>query len=202
MAYSLPVGEALQQSDILANVRTFELSGFNGNVPMGIVHDFGYAVVVTQACDLEQDFKARFPPSSGSTVSQDKLLFSIMLCGAYRADAVKAGLHRQGAVKISSKIWSVIERNGEPRYQYLGHVPMLGESLIADFKDYFFVSCDYLYDQIRARPRHTRRVASMEAPYREQVLQRFTNYIGRVGLPHDFGRLPTAFPTAWGDPIL
>jgi hypothetical protein len=183
MPYSFAGGRCLRQADILADVRAFELQRFEGDVPVGRVRRYEFAIVVSQDCDLEQDFSARFPGAQGVR-TPDKLLFSIMLCGVYPEAAIKAGRHRDGAVHLSREEWKLVGQNKQPRYQYLGFVPQAARTLVADFKDYFFVPCEYLYNAIDQQ--QTRRISSMREPWHDHVLQRFAFYIMRVGLPKDF----------------
>ncbi|HEV8201520.1 MAG TPA: hypothetical protein VGS03_16010 [Candidatus Polarisedimenticolia bacterium] len=167
----------------MGNVRAFELSRFEEDVPVGTVVPYETAIVVSQDCDLEQDHVARFP-AEGVVTNQDKLLFGIALCGTYDEALVKAGAHREGAAQLASKEWKPVVKNMMPRFQYLGFIPQIGKTLVADFKDLFFVPADYLYRSIADGD--VQRLASLREPYREHVLQRFVNYVGRVGLPKDF----------------
>ncbi|MFH0899103.1 MAG: hypothetical protein V2A73_00595 [Pseudomonadota bacterium] len=185
MAYLAPSGRALRQGDLLGGVRVFLPTTFGiDDQPTGMVREFSYSVIVTQDCDLEQDFKARFSES----VSPDKLLFGVLLCGVYEEDKVRTGTHRPEAQKFSSREFKSVEQNQDPRYEYLGFVPNVGKKLVADFKDFFMTSCDFLYSEVDGNT--VIRLAEMETPYREHVQQRFAWYLMRVGLPVDFHRLP------------
>jgi len=184
--------ERLQQADLLSGVRAFQLDSFDGEQPVGRVHHYDHAVVMSQDCDLEQDFDAR-SSVGGAGNTADKLLFSVILCGAYTATSLKAGRHREGAAAFGSKEWKPIVQNKQPRYQYLGHVPGISEPLVVDFKDYFFVPGEFIYGEMR----HGRatRISNVREPWRDQILQRFGFYLIRVGLPREFGELlPSAQP--------
>ena len=188
MAYRPPTGLAFKQGDILAGVRTFSLVSLDDeDRPTGELRRFSHSVIVTQDCDLEQDYSARFPDGERE-VSPDKQLFGVTLCGAYPKDTLKAGKHRDQAKQFGSKEWKPVAQNKEPRYQYLGNIPGLGEPLVADFKDYFMVPCSFLYDELWAQ--RVLRLVEMESPYKEHLLQRFAWYLMRVGLPTDFADLP------------
>jgi hypothetical protein len=184
MAYQIPEGRGLRQGDILAGVRTFTVRSMSeDDIPTGSVITYGHAVVVTQDCDLEQDFRARFAEGD-QEVPADKLLYGILLCGVYHEDICKAGKHRDKATALGSKEWRTVQQNQSPRYQFLGHVPQLGGRYVADFKDFFMVPCDFLYEEIRSE--RAKRATEMVSPYREHLLQRFAWYLMRVGLPRDF----------------
>lgn len=188
MAFRIPEGRALRQGDLISNARAFEIRSMDGDKPAGIVRTYGLSVIVTQDCDLEQDYKARFP-TSGTDTNPDKLLFGILLCGVHEEATLKAGMHRPNAQKFGSKEWRPVEQNQSPRYQYFGWVPPLGKQLVADFKDSFMVPCDFLYAELDAHS--AQRAVQMDSPYKEHLLQRFAWYLMRVGLPIDFHMLPS-----------
>ncbi len=189
MAYLPPLGRALRQGDLLSNVRAFALQGFDAKgVPSGVIRTYTTCVVVTQDCDLEQDYGARFP-GDGEAVAEDKLLFGILLCGVYEEQQVRAGTHRGAAKHFSSKEWKPVIKNQDPRYQYLGHVEVANSCFVADFKDYFMVPSDFLYGQLDSDD--VGRVAEMDSPWKEHLLQRFAWYLMRVGLPLNFDELKT-----------
>ena len=155
----------------------------DGN-PEGTLRTYNYAVVLSQDCDLEQDYNAR---QESDQENLDKHLFGILLCGVYEEDEVRAGIYRNGAARLGSKEWKFVQQNTSPRYQYLGYVPGPDCKLVVDFKDYFFVPVTYLYEQINRGA--TRRIASMDSPWKDHLLQRFGFYMIRVGLPMDFGAI-------------
>jgi hypothetical protein len=181
MGYQAPQGRAIRQGDLLSNVRSFQLTHFDGATPHGVARTYTHAVVVTQDCDLEQDYGARF---GDQQVSDDKKLFGVLLCGAYEEAAIKAGTHRAGAKKFGRQEWKPVTQNKEPRYQYLGFVRDTDAVLVADFKDYFMVPCDYLYGLLDEGT--SARVAELGSPWRDHLLQRFAGYLMRIGLPTDF----------------
>src|SRR3989442_2935496 len=177
MAYSEPVGETLRQGDILAGVRAFYLDSVAEGTARGELRTFSFSVIVTQDCDLEQDYAARYPVEQPSA-TPDKLLFGILLCGVYHDALVRAGRHRPAAQQFARKEWGFLEANRDPRFQHLGPVCAVGRPLVADFKDSFMVQSNYLYDEIRLGT--VRRVTAMDSPYKEHLLQRFASYMMRV----------------------
>lgn len=189
MAYATPSGIALRQGDVVASIRTFALADLTNPLqPQGKIREYGFTLVVTQDCDLDQDYKARFQTDQGVTVSPDKLLFGVLACGAYPEDTLKAGTHRAQAKRFSREEWKAVKQNRDPRYQFLGYVPTADAVLVADFKDFFMVPCDFLYRELQSQA--IRRIAEMDTPYREHTMQRFCWYMMRVGLPTDFEYLP------------
>lgn len=182
MPYRDPQGHVLRQSDILRDISTFVVKEIQDDVPHGELLKREYSIVLTQDCDLEQDYKARFDEN----VTEDKVLFGVLLCGAYPENLIKAGTHRTGAQVYGNKEWKPLTRGGEPRYQYLGYVPQAECVLVADFKDFFVVPGDYLYSSLTDTDNPARRLAEIDTPYREHIMQRFAWYVMRIGLPTQF----------------
>lgn len=181
----------MQQGDILGPLQAFELTTLTDGVPSGTLRQYNYAVVLSQDCDLEQDYNSR----QETQENLDKHLFGVLLCGAYEADEVRGGQYRPGATQLGGKEWKAVHQNTSPRYQYLGYVPGPNCILVADFKDYFFVPVTYLYEQINQG--QIVRMVSMDSPWRDHLLQRFGFYMIRIGLPKDFNALgPPPSPQA------
>ena len=175
----------LQQGDILGPLQAFELTALGSDqVPRGTVRQYNHAVILSQDCDLEQDYHAR----QGGQTKTDKQLFGALLCGAYEEDEVKGGTHRPEAMHFSRNEWKSVRQNMSPRYQHLGYVPGPDCSLVVDFKDYFFLPVSYLYEEIKQTKINRR--ASMESPWRDHLLQRFGFYITRIALSINFQDLP------------
>lgn len=140
-----------------------------------------YFVVLTQDCDLEQDYKSRTFPRK----TQDAYLQSILVCPAYQAQKLRNGNHLEDLdLKMqyqNSDKWSDIKDDKNPRYQYLPevqnenyHVP----ELTIDFKHYYCIPHDLIYEDFQ---KHY--LASINELFRESLSQRFAQYISRIGLP-------------------
>ncbi len=136
-----------------------------------------YLVVLSQDCDLRWDFSERTLKKN-----QDKYLPTVLICPAYKIEEFAQGEHVKGwsMRKIDSGIIEKIKKNDElKRYHYLqGDDNLLIPDLILDFKHFFTISRDFLYSK-----KKTNYVASMSELFREELLQRFSNYISRIGLP-------------------
>lgn len=75
--------------------------------------------------------------------------------------------------------WKKICQNETPRYHYLNrYEPFEIPDLVLDFKRYYTVSREYLYDIYNEVY-----LASLGGLYREDLSQRFANYLSRIGLP-------------------
>lgn len=139
-----------------------------------------YALVLTQDCDLEQDFRAR----EKRPVS-DKLLPSILFCEVATAEELF------GRVKpLGSKAWERIRINKDERYHFLQKVEPVDDvrgqglpELGVDFKRYFTIAPEEVY--WRVQQRHCRRRCVLQSPYLEHLSSRFAYFLSRVALPED-----------------
>lgn len=139
-----------------------------------------YALILSQDCDLEQDYRVRFPLAPNS----DKLVPSILFCEASDAESVLS------ADGMNSKISKRIAQNNDDRYQFLQKaIPasrMLADwapELVLDFKRYFTVPTDVVYRQVELEI--AQRLCVLQNPYLEHLSHRFASYLSRVALPHD-----------------
>lgn len=137
-----------------------------------------YGVVVNQECDLEHDFTCRSNPTPKD---YDKYLPNILILPAYLPDSFKRGEHRDNLV---GNIWSTdqmkrIKQNNELRFHFLDteakyQIP----ELIIDFKHVHTVNSDVIYSLINKIY-----LASISEIFRENLSQRYCNYLSRIGLP-------------------
>jgi len=141
-----------------------------------IVHPF--CVVISQDCDLEQDIVKREAGNPGS-------LPNVLMCMAIQIVDFK------NEVPQGSDIWKRVRANSDERFHCIEAVPPNLDAqgkgvteLGMDFKRYFTVETDDLYEQLKAGGALRR--AKLITPYAEQVSLRFANYLSRIGLPEDF----------------
>ncbi len=140
-----------------------------------IVHP--YAIVLTQDCDLEQDYRRRKEHEASN-------LPSILLAMCEEFSAFKATL------PSGSEFLKRVKNNKDERYHCLEDVPVnldaAGAGLPAlgiDFKRCFTLPTGDLYEQIHASAfsRHAR----LSTPYAEHLNSRFGFFISRIALPLD-----------------
>lgn len=141
----------------------------------------GYCTVLTQDCDLEQDFNNR---SDLQLPNDDKYLQSILVCPAYIGQLFRAGDHLKDVnlrmQSFTNDPWRKLTSNNLYRYHYLSALPELGiPDLVLDFKHYFTVPRDTLY-LARANKSY---VGTISELFREDLSQRFAAYLSRIGLP-------------------
>ena len=180
MAYEESKEDRIKQGDILENVEHFVFSQQEKSLLKFV---YPYTIVITQDCDLEQDYKAR-----NVTLLQDKFLDSTLLIPAFLSQDFKMGTHlsmidlkRQDWTTFSSKSdkWSNITGNENKRFHCLKQDDALGiPELIIDFKFFFTLPHSQLSSVYSKSYK-----ASIKALYREDLSSRFSHYLSRIGLP-------------------
>lgn len=169
----------LCQGDILRNVVHIESVAHQGDYIEVTKTTFPRAIVLTQDCDLEQDFKKRIlhPPKP--------TLVSVLVAPLYVAEHVFVGEHLalldmpMPKIEKASSPGKMLMQNETPRYYYLAFSKASRlPPLIIDFKHYFSVSVDYLRT---LKPENFE--CRVNELFRESISLRFANYLSRIGLP-------------------
>lgn len=172
----------LCQGDIL---RDIEISNFQGVTTLSLP----YAVVLSQDCDLKQDYDCRFKTEKTEKDDEDKILTSILVCPAFPAVSLREGIHLEGyklkRQKINSDDYKKIKSNQNKRYHYLAeNMDLQVPELILDFKLYYAFPSEVLYKN------HGKTyLATINNLLREDLSQRFAYYLSRIGLP-EFSKKP------------
>lgn len=173
--------ERLLQGDIIQNVEYIEYIEEESGILNISKVIFPYVIVLTQDCDLQQDYEFRCSKKS----SQDKYLISILVAPLYNFEHFCQGDHLI-EIGIKSSIINKKKTPGEnliknqtPRYHYLdfGLESPVVPSVI-DFKHYFSISTDIAY---RLKKQYF--VFSVSQLYREDISHRFASFLSRIGLP-------------------
>jgi len=138
-----------------------------------------YAVVLTQDCDLEWDFRYRRAADPGRLAN--KMVPHILLCQADTAERLR------GDQNIKSDIWRRISQNSDERYHVLPEVPAELDrliqgipALVLDFKRVFTVPTNELYYRLSSG---SQRRCFLLPPFLQSLSSRFTYFLGRVPLP-------------------
>lgn len=143
-----------------------------------IIHP--YAIVITQDCDLDWDYKAR-----GTNNNPAKLLNSIILCEIGKAESIRStdGMNR--------KEWELVVAHRHERFYFFEKIPPECEveqeglpELTADFKRVFGINAGTLYRQIELGI--VKRRAVLASPYLEHFSRRYHSFHGRVALPSQY----------------
>lgn len=177
-----PNGGALRQAELLSQVTIYQIkaSDVGAEVPGIEALDLPFAMVVSQDCDLDWDWKNR----SGRVPESNKDLPSVLLVVVQEA---KPQYDDGGAVKSQ---WKTIRQNKNDRYQFFQKVlpdeDVQGQGLpelLVDFKRYYAISTEVLYASVSANIAQRRCI--LTAPYLQHFAQRFGAFQGRVALPLD-----------------
>lgn len=183
----------ISQGDIL---KKFPIYYYNSKEKSIDFLELSYCIIITQDCDLTQDYVAYENKKKYSEFNSiddekiksqnNKLIPSIMLVEGFPAEQLREGTHLSNlnmyTPKISNKNktpWKNIIKNETPRYHYLKEDKMLNQSeVVFDFKRYYTVSRDYIYLHY-----HEHYTISLNELYREHFSTRFASYLSRIGLP-------------------
>jgi len=146
--------------------------------------DHRFVVVLTQDCDLVQDFKAR--------AEGKESLLNLLVCDAYPEEEAHARF------RSLPDRWQKLKQNQMERYQFLQavapHEDLSGRglsALVLDFKDCFTLPTAEVYQRLELG---TRRRSRLLSPYLEHMIHRFHNFQSRVALPRDHLTGPPAGP--------
>jgi len=172
------------QGDIIRNVEFIEYANeVGGQLEISKII-FPLVIVLTQDCDLEQDYNNRNSPST----NQDKHLISVIVAPLYNIEHVYNGEHlsllgltMQSISKKHDKTDNkMLRQNQNPRYHHLEFESDLGiVNSIIDFKHYFTVNLKYL-----TATKGSEFVCKVSELYRENISHRFSFFLSRIGLPN------------------
>ena len=179
---AVPAGERLHQGEIIVGLIQVKQSVATiGEHELARIDEFfhPFAIVMTQDCDLEQDFRLR-----GQANEKLSLLVSILFCEAATASELK------GKIPQGKDIWKRVIQNKDERYQCFESIPSGQDSLAqglpclgCDFKRYFTVPAEEVYRRIDLK-QITRR-CRLITPYAEHLLNRFCSFQSRIPLPEN-----------------
>ncbi len=144
---------------------------------------FPLVVVLTQECDLDQDSEFR---SDSSKTSHDKYLLSVLVAPLYNVEHFYVGSHlseidgmKMNGMNRSKTPGTDLRNNKNPRYHYLNfpkNIPIVDS--VIDFKHYFSVDV-----KILNAVHGNKFVCRVSELYREDISQRFSAFLSRIGLP-------------------
>lgn len=173
------------QGDILKNITIIENVLEVSNTVQISKIEFPLIIVLTQDCDLMQDFMNRHGrPVTKKRKTNDKYLFSCIVAPLYNYEHLILGEHLEDlnqkmAIIDSRTQKNNIKQNEVSRYHFLEFPIETGIApSVIDFKHYFTIPIEAL-----KRYKETSFVCRVSELYREKISQRFANYLSRIGLP-------------------
>lgn len=173
--------DRISQGDIFKNVELIEyVQEKDGKMEISKIL-FPLVIVLTQDCDLQQDYTFRTEQRS----TKDKLLLSVLVAPLYNSEFVFEGSHletlqiKMEPINKNKSPGKCLMDNTSPRYHYLEFPRdvQIPPSVI-DFKHYFSVNVEYLRSI-----KSDNFVCKVSELYRELISQRFSNFLSRIGLP-------------------
>lgn len=177
-------GGRVVQGDIISHVEHVEYVSVSGGIIEVSKILFPLVVVLTQDCDLEQDFRFRWARAKKQP-THDKYLLSVLVAPIYNADHVFRGEHlselqlSMQAINPKKTEGNSLKNNERPRYHFLEFPPQVPVvPSVIDFKHYFSVNGEYL-----KKLKRDRFVCRLSPLFREDLSVRFASYLSRIGLP-------------------
>lgn len=176
----------IHQGDIYRDIEYIEYAEIvDGRVEISKIH-YQYVVVLSQECDLTQDYTERKKePEKPKTY--DKLLQSVIVAPMYNYEHFRNGSHLSNLGYKMAEDYNnpkktpakTLFQNNNPRYHYLtfDENTSIVPSVI-DFKRFFTIDIATLY-----RCKESNYVCSLDVLFRERLSQRFANFLARIGLP-------------------
>jgi len=180
----IKIADRVCQGDIIANVEFVEYAiEKSGQIEISKII-FPYAYVLTQDCDLEQEYTSR---TNENAQNQDKHLISVIVAPLYNLEQVYDGVHLEDiglkmqtiTRKVDKSDNKVLRQNNNPRYHYLEFPnDVTIPNSVIDFKHYFTVNNNLLLDM-----KKDYFVCKVSELYRENISHRFSFFLSRIGLP-------------------
>lgn len=167
------------QGDVFSNIQILEDVEVKGSKILVKNLFFPYIICLNQECDLENDYNLTQSRSNPS----DSHFLHLAIAPAFNFDQFLSGSHwgeifatsntgKRGDTRIQ-----LIIKNEIPRFHYLKFPDSDMPELIIDFKHFFTVNRDFLYNNIDSR------ICSIDDLFKEKISQRFSYFISRIGLP-------------------
>jgi len=171
----------LPQSKLaLTSLPQTNVSSEAGNAPTVTVEfdEHPLVIVLSQDCDLEQDFKAR-------TSDNRVVLFNVLLCDVHQSEELHGKLKAEE--NKNSNEWRKIRENLDQRFHFLRGIAIdedaegIGfQNLAIDFRRYFSIPTDELYERLKLKM--TLKRCRLQTPYAEHLANRFHSFQMRVPL--------------------
>ncbi len=171
--------ERICQGDILGGYTITTIVSEIGGTDLVKKFNFPYIAIMSQDCDLCQYHK-----NKDNVSLNHQFLPNVLILPIFEADILKLGEHLINIFgikqdQLNKDRFKFIKSNSDPRYHFINSaLSELPTDLVIDFKIHFSVSFNSLYNNHKEKYK-----TSLNIPVREQLSQRFANYINRIGLP-------------------
>ena len=165
----------IMQGDIFHDIDVIEdvIVKDDGSIQLKVI-TFPLVICLNQDCDLHTDYIHRADNKSGS-------LLHLIVAPLFETSSFREGKNWGELMNvgehINSNMLRIIKNNNDPRYHYVVFPEIDMPELIIDFKYFFTINRDYLYNRL------DHKVCSVDDLFRELISQRFCDYLSRIGLP-------------------
>ncbi len=169
--------ERICQGDILRDFHIF----FTKANKEAFEGEFLYIIILSQDCDILNEYLKRTKINNNEQQSFNQFLPNIIYCPAFPYEEIKEGTHLEKLYNIKQEnlITSKVKNNREDRFHYLQkHIDYQVPELVIDFKLYYTMPVEDLCKQHKISY-----LATVNELFRENLSQRFSNYLNRIGLP-------------------
>ena len=189
---STGVSSALRQGEVLSNVVELQivLDSITGMADRStyeadaIEHPF--VIIVSQDCDLDQDFNFRFR----NIGSQRHELPGVLFCQAMQAKEFVRNPRHSSIFKSRTNLGH-FKNNSDFRFHFMQEIPAKLDALkqglpelAIEFKRYFSLPTGEVYHRIKLD--HTQRRCGLKSPYLEHFCDRFHYFNNRIALPEQY----------------
>ncbi len=142
-----------------------------------------YAVILTQECDLQQDYSSFLDLEWKTLKNYDKFITHILICPAYVSDLFCSWKHidekKQMRTFNSADLLKIRRNDEQKRYHFLQWNDELKlPELVLDFKNFITIPRDDLYS-IYNEVYH----CSINELFKDDLSHRFCNFLSRIWLP-------------------
>lgn len=180
----------IRQAELITSVSEFQTISATDGDPTEIATrkvEHPLVIVLSQDCDLEQDFNARYPSGKPQLDRAEadvhpSALSHILLCDAHEENELRKRLPES----TGSKDFRRIAQNQNERYHRIESAEIADtgsavEALFLDFRRHFSVPCPDFYEQLDLGA--VGRTARLPAYYLHDLNHRFYSYLARVAIP-------------------
>lgn len=184
---SLAPNTQLRQGEIITGLIQYQLVLDSVGQPELTIDEkiHPYAIILSQDCDLEQDFRIR--NSDPATQRETDKVSNVLFCEVVTAENMRGVANVTG---ITTEIWKLIRQNKNDRYHFLEQVAAAQDATGAglpelglNFKRYFTIPTAEVYRQLEINIAQRR--CRLISPYLEHLSDRYGNYLTRIALPED-----------------
>ena len=184
--------EGVNQGDIFRNVKYAFVDDEDEESVEILEYIFPYAIVISQSCDVA--FMNDFLEADNK--KPVKFMPSILMCPIYPKDVIVHGEHlkevfedmnialEKGSPYYNKDDVKVTEKDQHVRFHGLkvvvqvdGNAKTLIDNAVIDFKHVFSVPMKYL------RKSRSNRICTLGDIYVDQIVNKFSAYLARIGLP-------------------